>query len=159
MHPTTVADFYAEIMRRLKALNLDIRIWTTPVEISDPIPFEQDRQHGAYDPEYANRFWRVLVQADRVFTEFRARFFGKASPVHFLWGSFDLAVTRSSGRLAPPHPGAPNVADRITREAYSHEVSSWGFWPGGDGLEQPIFYSPTPTPTPTPPMPIRRDSG
>jgi hypothetical protein len=141
LHPCTVADFYDEVMQRLKALGLDIRIWTTPVEISDPIPFEQDRQHGAYDPEYVNRFWRVLVQTDRVFTAFRARFIGKVTPVHFFWGSFDLAVTRFSGRLAPPHPGAPNVADRITREAYSHEVSSCGFWPGGAGLEQPIFYS------------------
>jgi hypothetical protein len=141
LRPRTVADFYAEIMQRLKALGLDVRIWTTPVEIPDPIPFEQDRQHGAYDPDYANRFWRVLVQADRVFTAFRARFIGKASPVHFFWGSFDLAVTRFSGRRAPPHPGAPNVADRVTREAYSHEVSSCGFWPGGAGLEQPVFYS------------------
>jgi Family of unknown function (DUF5996) len=141
LRPATVADFYAEVMQRLKALNLDIRIWSTPVEVSDPIPFERDRQHGAYDPEYASRFWRVLVQAERVFTEFRARFIGKASPVHFFWGSFDLAVTRFSGRRAPLHPGAPNVADRITREAYSHEVSSCGFWPGGAGLEQAIFYS------------------
>jgi hypothetical protein len=137
----TVADFYSETMRRLKAIGLDIRIWTTPVEIPDPIPFEQDQQHAAYDPEYANRFWRVLVQTDRVFTAFRARFLGKASPVHFFWGSFDLAVTRFSGRRAPLHPGVPNIADRITREAYSHEVSSCGFWPGGAGLEQPIFYS------------------
>ena len=128
-------------MERLKALGIDVRIWTTPVEIADPIPFEQDRQHGAYDPDYANRFWRVLVQADRVLTAFRARFIGKASPVHFFWGSFDLAVTRFSGRRAPLHPGAPNVADRVTREAYSHEVSSCGFWPGGAGFEQPIFYS------------------
>jgi Family of unknown function (DUF5996) len=141
LRPCTVADFYGEVMQRLKALGLDIRIWTTPVEIPDPIPFEQDRQHGAYDPEYANRFWRVLVQTDRVFTAFRARFIGKVSPVHFFWGSFDLAVTRFSGRLAPLHPGAPNIADRITREAYSHEVSSCGFWPGGAELEQPIFYS------------------
>jgi len=141
LRPLAVADFYAEAMGRLKALGLDIHIWTTPVEIPDPIPFEQDRKHGAYDPDYANRFWRVLVQADRVFTTFRARFIGKASPVHFFWGSFDLAVTRFSGRRAPPHPGSPNVSDRITREAYSHEVSSCGFWPGGAGLEQPIFYS------------------
>ena len=128
-------------MRRLKAIGLDIPIWTTPVEVADPVPFEQDRQHAAYDPEYANRFWRVLVQSDRVFTAFRAGFLGKASPVHFFWGSFDLAVTRFSSRRAPQHPGAPNVADKVTREAYSHEVSSCGFWPGGAGLEQPIFYS------------------
>ncbi len=141
LRPATVADFYVEVMQRLKALGLDLRIWTTPVEIADPVPFEKDRRHGAYDPDYATRFWRVLVQADRVFTAFRARFLGKASPVHFFWGSFDLAVTRFSGRRAPPHPGAPNVADRVTREAYSHEVSSCGFWPGGAGLEQPVFYS------------------
>jgi hypothetical protein len=141
LRPLAVADFYTEIMERLKALGIDVRIWTTPVEIPDPIPFEQDRQHGAYDPDYANRFWRVLVQADRVLTAFRAGFIGKASPVHFFWGSFDLAVTRFSGRRALQHPGAPNVADRVTREAYSHEVSSCGFWPGGAGLEQAIFYS------------------
>jgi Family of unknown function (DUF5996) len=139
--PSTVADFYGEVFQRLKALGLGIRIWTTPVEIPDPIPFEQDLIHATYDPDYTNRFWRVLVQADRVFTAFRARFVGKASPVHFFWGSFDLAVTRFSGRRAPLHPGAPNVSDRVTREAYSHEVSSCGFWPGGPGLEQPIFYS------------------
>jgi hypothetical protein len=141
LQPRTVAEFYAEVMQRLSALGLDTRIWTMPVEIPDPIAFENDRVHGAYDPEYAHRFWRVLVQTDRVFTAFRARFIGKASPVHFFWGSFDLAVTRFSGRRAPPHPGAPGVADRVTREAYSHEVSSCGFWPGGAGLEQPIFYS------------------
>lgn len=141
LRPMAVADFHSEIKRRLSALGLDIHIWTTPVEIPDPIPFEQDHSHAAYDPDYANRFWRVLVQADRVFTAFRGRFLGKASPVHFFWGSFDLAVTRFSGRPAPPHPGAPNVADKVTREAYSHEVSSCGFWPGGAGMEQPIFYS------------------
>lgn len=141
LRPLTVADFYDELMQHLRALGLDIRIWTMPVEIPDPIPFEADRTHAAYDPDYANRFWRVLVQADRVFTAFRARFLGKASPVHFFWGSFDLAVTRFSGRAAPPHPGAPGVADRVTREAYSHEVSSCGFWPGGAGMEEPMFYS------------------
>ena len=139
--PISLADFYREVMQRLRTLGLDIHVWTTPVEIPDPIPFEQDHTHAAYDPDYAIRFWRVLLQADRVFTAFRARFLGKASPVHFFWGSFDLAVTRFSGRRAPPHPGAPNVADRVTREAYSHEVSSCGFWPGGAGMEQPIFYS------------------
>ncbi len=141
LRPQSVADFYGEVMQRLHALGLDIRVWTTPVEIADPVPFEQDRTHAAYDPDYANRFWRVLLQADRVFTAFRARFIGKVSPVHFFWGSFDLAVTRFSGRRAPPHPGAPNIADKVTREAYSHEVSSCGFWPGGPGMEQPIFYS------------------
>jgi hypothetical protein len=141
LRPIAVADFYAEATQRLRARGIDSHIWTTPVEIPDPIPFEQDRTNAAYDPDYANRFWRSLVQADRVFTAFRARFLGKASPVHFFWGSFDLAVTRFSGRRAPQHPGAPNVADKVTREAYSHEVSSCGFWPGGAGMEQPIFYS------------------
>lgn len=141
LRPIAVADFYAEATQRLRALGIDSHIWTTPVEIPDPIPFEQDRTNAAYDPDYANRFWRSLVQVDRVFTAFRARFLGKASPVHFFWGSFDLAVTRFSGRRAPQHPGAPNVADKVTREAYSHEVSSCGFWPGGAGMEQPIFYS------------------
>jgi hypothetical protein len=139
--PLAVADFYAELMERLRGLGLDIRIWTMPVEIPDPVPFEKDRSHVAYDPDYAQRFWRVLVQAERVLTAFRGRFLGKASPVHFFWGSFDLAVTRFSGRVAPPHPGAPGVADRVTHEAYSHEVSSCGFWPGGVGMEEPIFYS------------------
>ena len=141
LRPIAVADFYGEVMQRLQALGIGTHIWTTPVEIPDPIPFRQDRTHAAYDPDYANRFWRILVQADRVFTAFRARFLGKASPVHFFWGSFDLAVTRFSGRRAPQHPGAPNVADKVTREAYSHEVSSCGFWPGGAGMEQPMFYS------------------
>jgi hypothetical protein len=141
LEPRSVADFYAEVMGRLRALGLETRIWTMPVEIADPIPFERDHVHAAYDPEYAHRFWRVLVQADRLFTAFRARFAGKVSPVHFFWGSFDLAVTRFSGRPAPRHPGAPNVADIVTREAYCEEVSSCGFWPGGAGMEQPVFYS------------------
>jgi hypothetical protein len=140
LRPCTVAEFHAEVMGRLRALGLEVRIWTTPVEVANPIPFEADREHGAYDPAYAQRFWRVLVQADRVLAAFRARFLGKVSPVHFFWGSFDLAVTRFSGRLAPPHPGAPNVADRVTREAYSHAVSSCGFWPGSTGVEA-LFYA------------------
>jgi Family of unknown function (DUF5996) len=141
LRPMTVADFHAETMQRLGRLGLDVHIWPMPVEIAGPVRFDLDRQHAAYDLEYANRFWRVLLQASRVLTEFRGRFLGKASPVHFFWGSFDLAVTRFSGRAAPPHPGAPNIADRITREAYSHEVSSCGFWPGGPGMEEPVFYS------------------
>jgi Family of unknown function (DUF5996) len=141
LEPRSVADFYAEIMGRLRSLGLETRIWTTPVEIADPIPFERDHEHAAYDPAFANRFWRALVQADRVLTAFRGRFCGKVSPVHFFWGSFDLAVTRFSGRPAPPHPGAPNVADIVTREAYSHEVSSCGFWPGGPGMPEPAFYA------------------
>jgi hypothetical protein len=137
----SVADFYGEIMDRLRSLDLEFRIWTRPVEIPDPIPFEQDREHSTYDRDYAERHWRVLVQVNRVFTKFRARFIGKASPVHFFWGAFDLAVSRFSGRPAPPHPGVPNVADRVMREAYSHEVSSCGFWPGGAGMEQAAFYA------------------
>jgi Family of unknown function (DUF5996) len=139
--PRSVADFYTELMGRMRSLGLEVRIWTMPCEIEHPVRFEDDHQHAAYDAEFANRFWRVLVQTDRVLTAFRARFLGKASPVHFFWGSFDLAVTRFSGRLAPPHPGAPNVADKVTREAYSHEVSSAGFWPGAAGVSDPVFYS------------------
>jgi uncharacterized protein DUF5996 len=141
LEPRSVADFHAEVMGRLRALGLETRIWTMPVEIAEPIPFEHDHTHAAYDRDYAQRFWRVLVQADRVLTTFRARFAGKVSPVHFFWGSFDLAVTRFSGRPAPRHPGAPNVADVVTREAYCEEVSSAGFWPGGAGMEKPVFYS------------------
>jgi hypothetical protein len=152
----SVADFYGEIMDRLRSLDLEVRIWTRPVEIPDPIPFEQDRQHGTYDRDYAERHWRILVQANRVFTKFRARFIGKASPVHFFWGAFDLAVTRFSGRPAPPHPGVPNVADRVMREAYSHEVSSCGFWPGGAGMERPAFYAYAyPEPPGFPEAPVR----
>jgi hypothetical protein len=139
--PCSVADFYRNVMDRLKALGLEIRIWTVPVELPDPIRFDQDHTHAAYDAGWAHRFWQVLVQVDRVLTVFRSRFIGKVSPVHFFWGSFDMAVTRFSGRLAPPHPGAPSVADRVTREAYSHEVSSCGFWPGNGGFGQPAFYS------------------
>jgi hypothetical protein len=139
--PRAVADFYRETMEALSALGISVKIWTTPVEVADGIPFQRDRKHAAYDPEAAQRFWRVLVQADRVCQEFRSRFLGKCSPVHFFWGSFDLAVTRFSGRTAPPHPGVPGVADRITREAYSHECSSAGFWPGGAAAPEAIFYA------------------
>jgi Family of unknown function (DUF5996) len=138
--PCSVADFYSRIIGRLKALGLEIRIWPVPVEIPNPIPFEEDRVHAAYDAVYAHRFWRVLVEVDSVLKQFRSTFIGKASPVHFFWGSFDMAVTRFSGRPAPPHPGAAGVADNVTREAYSHEVSSCGFWPGA-GFGQPAFYS------------------
>ena len=137
----SVADFYSEVMGRLRALDLETHLWTMPVEIPDPIPFDQDRIHAAYDPRMVNRFWRALVQIDQVFTAFRARFLGKASPVHFFWGSFDLAVTRFSGRPAPPPPSNPNIPDVVNREAYSHEVSSCGFWPGNGGLGYPAFYS------------------
>jgi hypothetical protein len=142
LKPRPVAEFYSAVMAQLEALGISIRIWTMPVEIADAIPFEQDRVHASYDRDYAQRFWRVLVQCDRVFNAFRARFIGKVSPVHFFWGSFDLAVTRFSGRPAPAHPGtAPNLANWVMREAYSHEVSSAGFWPGGGLVTEPAFYS------------------
>ena len=138
----SVADFYRTVMKTLSDLELPVTINTTPNEIENPIPFDQDEEHRSYDREYANRFWRVLVQSDRVFKEFRSRFCGKNSPVHFFWGSFDLAVTRFSGRPAPPHPGGvPHLPDEITREAYSQEVSSLGFWPGNAAAPTPIFYS------------------
>jgi hypothetical protein len=140
--PQSVAQFYQTLMSILRELNLSVSINTTPNELPDPIPFERDETHRSYDREYANRFWRVLLQADRVFKEFRSRFCGKCSPSHFFWGSFDLAVTRFSGHPAPPHPGGvPHLPDAITREAYSQEVSSLGFWPGNDTMPQAIFYS------------------
>lgn len=132
-----VADFYAKCMEMLRSAQIDVKIWPVPVEVPDPIPFEQDRKHCSYDPEAANKFWRILLSVDAVLQRFRARFIGKSSPVHFFWGSFDLAVTRFSGRRAPERPGA----DAITREAYSHEVSSVGFWPGGGNIAGPAFYS------------------
>ena len=141
LEPRSVADFYNDVMDNLKALGLDIRIHTTPSEIPEAIPFETDQIHHHYNADDVNRFWRALVQADRVFKEFRARFIGKCSPVHFFWGSFDLAVTRFSGREAPPHPGGvPNFPDWVAREAYSHEVCSAGFWPGGGGTDFAAFY-------------------
>jgi hypothetical protein len=142
LKPRTVADFYIEIMGRLRALGLETRIWTMPVEIPDAIPFDQDTTHAAYDPEYAARFWRVLVQAERILSGFRGEFLGKASPVHFFWGSFDMAVTRFSGRGAPRSArGAPNLGVWVMQEAYSHEVSSCGFWPGNGPFGQAAFYS------------------
>jgi hypothetical protein len=142
LKPQSVAEFYRTLMRTLKDLDLPVTINTTPNEIENPIPLDRDEEHHFYDREYANRFWRVLVQSDRVFKEFRSRFCGKCSPVHFFWGSFDLAVTRFSGRPAPPHPGGvPHLPDAITREAYSQEVSSLGFWPGNAAMPTPIFYS------------------
>ena len=142
LRPKSVAAFYREVMAALSELKIDTRINTTPNEVEPAIPFEQDDKHRSYDPEYANRFWRVLLQSVRVFQEFRSRFCGKCSPVHFFWGSFDLAVTRFSGRSAPPHPGGvPHLPDAITREAYSQEVSSLGFWPGNAAMPTPVFYS------------------
>ncbi len=155
LRPRTVADFYGEVMSVLESLGLKVKIWSTPVEIPDPIPFEQDTVHASYDPEFAQRFWRVLVETDRVLKEFRGGFLGKASPVHFFWGSFDLAVTRFSGRVAPKHPGAPNVADFITQEAYSHEVSSCGFWPGGYGMDAAYYAYAYPAPDGFGAYPIR----
>jgi hypothetical protein len=142
LRPQSVADFYAEVMAALRGLKIDIKIWTTPVEVPDPIPFETDTAHASYDAAYANRFWQALVAMDDVLKEFRARFIGKVSPVHFFWGSFDLAVTRFSGRLAPPREGA----DLITREAYSHEVISHGWWPGSKDMEAAFYSYTTPEP-------------
>jgi len=141
LKPMTVQDFYSEIMARLQRLDIEVRIWTMPSEIENAVPFDQDVAHAQYDPIYAQRFWRALLQADRVMRAFRAGFIGKASPVHFFWGSFDLAVTRFSGRTAPPPSGAtPNVASWVMAEAYSHEVSSCGFWPGNGGYGRAAFY-------------------
>jgi hypothetical protein len=140
--PRTVADFYTEVMSRLRDLGLETRIWTMPVEIPDAIPFDRDREHSSYDPDCANRFWRILLQVDRIFTLFRSQFIGKVSPVHFFWGSFDLAVTRFSGRVAPRLTSASaNLGAWVMQEAYSHEVSSCGFWPGNGGFGQAAFFS------------------
>jgi hypothetical protein len=133
----SVAEFYAEFMAGLHALGIEVKIWTTPVEVPDPVAFEKDKRHASYDAEYARRFWQILISCDTVFKEFRSRFIGKDSPVHFFWGSFDLCVTRFSGRRAPEKPGA----DAITREAYSHEVISAGFWPGGGEVKGAAFYA------------------
>jgi Family of unknown function (DUF5996) len=137
LKPQTVAEFYKEFMAALADLGVRLKIWTVPCEIPDPIPFEKDHIHAAYDADAVNKFWRITVWVDQIFKEFRAGFLGKVSPVHFFWGSFDLAVTRFSGRRAPERPGA----DPITREAYSHEASSAGFWPGGGDIKGPAFYS------------------
>jgi hypothetical protein len=133
----TVADFYSDFMSALHSLGIEVKIWTVPVEVPNPIRFETDTQHASYDPEYAHRFWRILTLCDTIFKEFRSHFIGKDSPVHFFWGSFDLCVTRFSGRRAPERVGA----DPITREAYSHEVISAGFWPGGGEVKGPAFYA------------------
>jgi hypothetical protein len=138
----SVAEFYHELFRTLEEMGFGVSIHGSPNELEDATPFAEDYSHNVYDPESAVRCWRILVQADRVMKRFRARFAGKCSPVHFFWGSFDLAVTRFSGRPAPVHPGGiPNLPDWITREAYSHEVSSCGFWPGGGPHPFPLFYS------------------
>ena len=137
LRPQTVAAFYAEVMKTLAEMGVDVKIWPVPVEIPDPIPFEQDTVHASYDRQAVERFWRIFSWADEILKEFRSGFIGKSSPVHFFWGSFDLAVTRFSGRRAPERPDA----DSITREAYSHEVSSAGLWPGGSAITAPAFYS------------------
>ncbi|MEY2494398.1 MAG: hypothetical protein QOJ45_890 [Verrucomicrobiota bacterium] len=140
--PKSVAAFYREVMDALGELEIAVEINTTPNEVDPAVPFEQNEKDSAYDSESANRFWRVLLQSDRVFKEFRSDFCGKCSPVHFFWGSFDLAVTRFSGRPAPPHPGGvPHLPNAVAREAYSHEVSSLGFWPGNEMMPEPIYYS------------------
>jgi hypothetical protein len=142
LEPRSVADFHRELMARLASMGLPVKIWTMPVEIEGAIPFERDTMHASYDAAAANRFWRILVECERVLTKFRARFIGKVSPVHFFWGSFDLAVTRFSGRRAPPSTAsAPHLANWVMREAYSHEVSSVGFWPGDESLPMPAFYA------------------
>jgi hypothetical protein len=142
LEPQSVATFYTRLMQEMAKLDLHVKIDLKPNEVADTVPFDQDQARCAYDREYANRFWRVLVQADRVFKHFRARFIGKCSPVHFFWGAPDLAVTRFSGRRAPEHPGGiPNLPDWVTRDAYSHEVSSCGFWPGGATIPYAAFYS------------------
>jgi Family of unknown function (DUF5996) len=138
--PRSVADFYGEVMARLAELGLGVEILARPVEVLDATPFADDREHLSYDPDYVHRFWLSLVQAQRVFERFRAGYVGKVSPVHFFWGAFDLAVTRFSGREAPRHPGgAPNCADWVMVDAYSHEVSSAGYWPVAS--EEGVFYS------------------
>jgi hypothetical protein len=141
LRPMSVADFYAAFMERLRRLGIAVNIWTIPCEIAECVAFDQDRTHAQYDPEYVSRFHQALVQSTRVMQEFRTRFIGKVSPVHFFWGSFDLAVTRFSGRTAPPPKShTPNVADWAMAEAYSHECSSCGFWPGNGGFGQAAFY-------------------
>jgi hypothetical protein len=140
--PMSVAEFYRAVMSALAALGMPVRIYRRPSEVESRVPFDEDVGHRSYDAEYAHRCWRALTSSADVFRRFRSRYYGKASPVHFFWGAFDLAVTRFSGRIAPPHPGGiPNLPDRVTRDAYSHEVSSCGFWPGAATTPYPLFYS------------------
>ncbi|HEV2268621.1 MAG TPA: DUF5996 family protein [Steroidobacteraceae bacterium] len=142
LEPQAVADFHRRVIDLLDDMGIAVRIGDMPNEIANPVPFSRDRSHASYDASAAHAFWRVLVQADRLFKLFRSGFLGKVSPVHFFWGSFDLAVTRFSGRGAPLHPGGvPSLPDAVVREAYSHEVSSAGFWPGNDAFPQAVFYS------------------
>jgi hypothetical protein len=142
LEPQTVSAFYRRLMDELSRLDLPVRIVARPNELPDPSPFADDDTHRDYDPDAVNRYWRMLLQAQRVMLQFRARFIGKNSPIHLFWGAMDLAVTRFSGRVAPPHPGGiPNLPDRVTREAYSHEVSSCGFWAGSAPVDYPAFYA------------------
>jgi hypothetical protein len=142
LRPRPIAQFYGDVMETLRTLGVPVRIWPQPVEIEGAIPFDEDFGHTAYEPEHAHRCWQVLRQADRALNEFRSGFVGKCSPVHFFWGSFDLAVTRFSGRRAPEHPGgAPNLGDWVMREAYSRECSSCGVWPGSGAVPEPAFYA------------------
>jgi len=141
LEPRSVADFYAELMETLRSLDLTVHVSPEPQEVETRIPLDRDHEHASYQPEQAQRFWQILVQSDRVLQAFRSRFLGKCSPVHFFWGGFDMAVTRFSGRRAPRHPGVPNLADFVVEEAYSHEVSSCGFWPGGGAVDAPAFYA------------------
>lgn len=141
LKPRPVAETFKDIMYTLGDIDIYVPIWTTPVEVADRTPFEEDYKHVSYDREYITRIWTILFQSNKVFTEFRSHFVGKVSPVHFFWGAFDLAVTRFSGRTAPLHPGAPGLARFVAVEAYSHEVSSCGFWPGGGDIDNPVYYS------------------
>jgi hypothetical protein len=146
--PRSVADFYHELMSTLRSLGIEVKIWTLPVEVADPIPFDEDKVHAAYDGEYVRRLWRILLSVDEVFQVFRSRFVGKSSPVHFFWGSFDLAITRFSGRRAPERNDPDPVLRKIMQEAYSHEVISAGFWPGSGEITDAAFYvyaAPEPT--------------
>jgi hypothetical protein len=151
----SVAAFYRRTKEILESLGVKIDIYTTPSEIENPIPFEKDETHASYDPAAARNFWHALVHVDRVFQTFRSRFLGKVSPVHFFWGSFDHAVTRFSGKLAPVHPGVSILPDSVTREAYSHEVSSAGFWPGGPAMEAMLYSYAYPTPEGFADQPVR----
>lgn len=155
LRPQTVADFYEEVMEALHGLGIDVKTWPMPVEIPNPIRFDQDQVHKSYDAEYVNRFWHALVSIDDVFKGFRSRFIGKVSPVHFWWGSFDHAVTRFSGRVAPPR----EVNDVWTQEAYSHEVISHGFWPGGNGVQAAFYSYAAPEPAGLTESKIKPDAG
>lgn len=141
LEPRPIAEMYKDIMYNLSDINIYVPLWTTPVEVSDRTPFEEDYKHASYDRKYVTHLWQILSQSSRILTEFRSRFIGKVSPVHLFWGAFDLAVTRFSGRSAPSHAGAPGLAKFVAIEAYSHEVSSCGFWPGGGDIDNPIYYS------------------